>query len=508
MAKAVGIDLGTTFSAIAYMGSDGKPQIIRNRDGDNITPSVVNFDENGEPMVGKLAKEMSVEHDADTVMFVKRYMGDAKWAFPVGDTEYRPEAVSALILKRLKEDAEEFLGEEVKDVVVTVPAYFGDAQRMATQQAGKIAGLNVLKTVNEPTAAALAYGASVDKDETILVYDLGGGTFDVTIMKIENKDIKVVATGGDRNLGGFDWDNEIMNYLHDTVLSEYQVDFNEKEHGMNTLRKLAETAKIALSDRQSTVVNIDLGEPGRKKIDLSREKFNELTESLNNRTIDMAGFTLEDAGLEWKDIDKILLVGGSTRMPIIRELGEKASGKKPSTELHPDEVVAIGAAIQAAIVMSHEGGDIPKSIKGILPPAPKDVCSHSLGIIAVRGEKLDEQYNAVVMPRNTEIPGKASEQFATIADNQRSLHVEVNEGEGEDLNYVTKIGEGVLKLDPYPKGSPLDVVFEYDENQIVHINVYDEKKKHLGEINIQRKANMNDEQVAQMTALVRKTQVG
>ncbi|MDR0653015.1 MAG: Hsp70 family protein, partial [Synergistaceae bacterium] len=395
----------------------------------------------------------------------------------------------------------------VKDVVITVPAYFGDAQRMATQQAGKIAGLNVLKTVNEPTAAALAYGANVDKDETILVYDLGGGTFDVTIMKIENKDIKVVATGGDRNLGGFNWDNEIMNYLYDTILSEYKVDFNEKEHGMNTLRKLAETAKIALSDRQSTVVNVDLGEAGRKKIDLSREKFNELTESLNNRTIDMAGFTLEDAGLEWKDIDKILLVGGSTRMPIIRELVEKASGKKPSTELHPDEVVAMGAAIQAAITMSQDGGGIPQSIKGMLPPPPKDVCSHSLGIVAVRGEDIDALYNAVVMPRNTEIPGKASEQFATVADNQLSLHVEVNEGEGEDLNYVTKIGEGVLKLDPYPKGSPLEVVFEYDENQIVHVNVYDKKKKHLGEIKIQRKANMNDEQVAQMTALVKKTQV-
>jgi molecular chaperone DnaK len=510
MSKAIGIDLGTTFSAVAYLDDDGKSKIIRNRDGDNTTPSVVNFDENGEPLAGRLAKDMSIEHDADTVMFVKRYMGDPDWAFPVGDKEYNPEMISSIILKRLKEDAESFFGEDVTDAVITVPAYFGDDGRIATTQAGKIAGLNVLKIINEPTAAALAYGTDTNKNETILVYDLGGGTFDVTIMKIEDKDIKVQATGGDRNLGGFNWDNLLMEYLHKVIQDDYGVDFYEKEHGMNMLRKLAESAKIALSDKETTPVNIDLGAAGRKKIDVTREKFNELTESLTNNTIDMTSFVLEDARLSWKDIDKILLVGGSTKMPMIREAIEKATGKKPSRELNPDEVVAMGAAIQAEILRRDSGAsDKSPKVLNCLPPAPKDVCSHSLGIKAVKSETGDG-FNAVVMPHNTEIPGKVSEPFATVADRQSSLKVIVTEGEGEDLDYVKVIGEGIMKLDPHPKGSPLEVEFEYDANQIVHVHVYDifnNARKHLGELQIKRDANMSEEKVSELTDLMRKTTV-
>ena len=510
MAKAVGIDLGTTFSVIAYIDEGGKPKILRNRDGDNLTPSVVNFDENGEPLVGRLAKEMSIDNTDSTIMFVKRYMGAPSWKFPVGDEEYSSEVISSIILKRLKEDAESILGEEIKCVVITVPAYFGDAQRLATSQAGEIAGFNVLKVISEPTAAALAYGVGTGKNETILVFDLGGGTFDVTIMNINGKDIKVLATNGDRNLGGFDWDNKVIEYLYTVVLSETELDLYEHEHGMNRLRKAAESAKISLSDKQVTPINLDIGGGKRKKIDLTREKFNELTESLNNNTIDMTLFTLDDAGLSWDDIDKILLVGGSTRMPIISELIEKCAGKKPSTELHPDEVVAMGAAIQAAIILAGEKRtDLAAEIVKGLPPAPKDVCSHSLGITAVKDlNNTEERYNAIVMPRNTEIPGKASEIFCTLRDNQRTLYIEVNEGEGEDLDYVTKIGEGSMELDLHLKGSPVEVFFEYDQNQIIHVNVYDKvDNKHLGEIKIKRKANIDDAQVAKFTALVQETKV-
>ena len=510
MAKAVGIDLGTTFSAVAYIDEDGKPKILRNRDGDNLTPSVVNFDENGQPLVGRLAKEMSVENTDSTIMFVKRYMGVPSWKFPVGEEEYTSEIISSIILRRLKEDAESMLGEEIQDVVVTVPAYFGDAQRLATSQAGEIAGFNVLKVISEPTAAALAYGVGIEKDEIVLVFDLGGGTFDVTIMALDGKDIKVLATRGDKNLGGFDWDNKIMEHLRDVVLADNKIDLYGKEHGMNRLRKVAESAKISLSDKQVTPITLDLGGGQRKKIDLTREKFNELTESLNNNTIDMVLFALDDAELGWEDIDKILLVGGSTRMPIIRELIEKSSGKKPSAELHPDEVVAMGAAIQAAIILAEEKRtDLASEIVKGLPPAPKDVCSHSLGITAVKGSNESEvRYNAIVMPRNTEIPGKTSEVFCTLVENQKTLHIEVNEGEGEDLDYVTKIGEGSLELSVHRKGSPLEVFFEYDQNQIIHVNVYDKtNNKHLGEIRIERRANMNDAQVAKFTALMRKTEV-
>jgi len=510
LVKAVGIDLGTTFSAVAYIDEEGKPKILRNRDGDNLTPSVVNFDENGEPLVGRLAKEMSVDNTDSTIMFVKRYMGAPSWKFPVGEEEYTSEIISSIILKRLKEDAESMLGEEIKDVVITVPAYFGDAQRLATSQAGKIAGFNVLKVISEPTAAALAYGVGVGKNETILVFDLGGGTFDVTIMNIDGKDIKVLATRGDKNLGGFDWDNKVMEYLRDVVLSEKKIDLYEQEHGMNRLRKIAESAKIALSDKQTAPITLDIGGNQRVKIDLAREKFNELTESLNNNTIDMALFALDDAELGWDDIDKILLVGGSTRMPIIRELIEKSAGRKPSSELHPDEVVAMGAAIQAAIILAEERRtDLAANIVKGLPPAPKDICSHSLGITAVKGaEDSEARYNAIVMPRNTEIPGKTSEIFCTLIENQKTLHIEVNEGEGEDLDYVTKIGEGSLDLPPHRKGSPLEVFFEYDQNQIIHVNVYDKtNNNHLGEIRIERKANMDDAQVAKFTALMRKTGV-
>jgi molecular chaperone DnaK len=498
----VGIDLGTTYSAIAYINQHGKPEIIPNREGERITPSVVLFD-GDTPLVGTMAKRSAAANPLHICQFVKRQMGEPNWRFlSPTDKEYTPEEISALILKRLKEDAETALGRSVTGAVITVPAYFNDAQRKATQDAGRIAGLNVLRIVNEPTAAALAYGLDKSEEQTILVYDLGGGTFDVTIMRIAKGEIEVIATGGDKNLGGFDWDNKLMEFLNDAFQKEGGPDLNEDLGQLQDLRDKAEIAKKTLSSRDNT--KVFLSAAGKNvSVSLSREAFETVTESLFERTATLVTLSLEDAKLSWNDIGKVLLVGGSTRMKGVPVLIEKLSGKKPSAELHADEVVAMGAALLAGLMQKkasvRKGIGAAENLKGLPDVKITDVNSHSLGIIAYEMDSR-RKYNSIILPKDTAIPTRASEIYYTMDDQQSRLLVEVTEGESEEPENVRIIGKGVMKLPRYPKNAPLEVFFQYDDSGIIHVTVMDlTAKKMLGEMAIERKSNRTEDEVTGMT---------
>jgi len=481
MSKTVGIDLGTTYSSICYIDKYGKPEIIVNREGERIMPSVVLFD-GKTPIVGTIAKNSAAMCPLNVCQYVKRHMGDKDWRFITDEYEYTAEEISALILKRLKEDAQVALGTEIRDAIITVPAYFNDAQRKATQDAGEIAGLNVVRIINEPTAAAIAYGIDQSNEQIIMVYDLGGGTFDVTIMKVSGGNIDVIATGGDKNLGGFNWDNRIMDYLEDKLKGVFNDDFLNDIVFNYDLREKAEIAKKTLSSRDSAKVFLSY-KGVSKSIDISINEFEEITKDLLDRTELMMEMTLEDANLSWSDIDKILLVGGSTRMRAVQTIVEKISGKKPSMELHPDEAVSLGAALLGNII---EDGNELSRIK------ISDVNSHSLGIVCLDMERR-ERYNSIILPRNTKVLTKMSNVYSTISDNQTELEIEVTEGEEEDLDYVFTVGKVLVKIDPYPKGAPVEVTYEYDNNGVIHISVYDlTAKKNLGEHYIQRQANLTD----------------
>lgn len=382
MGRTVGIDLGTTYSSICMVDKYGKPEIIVNREGERIMPSVVLFD--GEnPIVGTIAKNSAATCPLSVCQFVKREMGNKDWRFFAEDREYTTEEVSALILRKLKEDAQVALGWEVKDAVITVPAYFNDAQRKSTQDAGMIAGLNVVRIINEPTAAAIAYGIDQEEEQTVMVYDLGGGTFDVTILKVSKGSIDVIATGGDKNLGGFDWDNRIMVFLENKVKGVFNEAFLDDLAFEHDLRDKAEIAKKTLSTRD--VAKVFLSYKGvTQSVELTRGEFEETTRDLLERTESMMEWTLEDAKLEWKDIDKVLLVGGSTRMRAVQNAVERISKKKPSMELHPDEIVSHGAAILGEIIEQETSGK-----SDLMPVVITDVNSHSLGIVCLdieRGE--------------------------------------------------------------------------------------------------------------------------
>ena len=505
MGKVVGIDLGTTFSGIAYVNKYGKPEIITNREGERITPSVVLF-EDDTPIVGSTAKNSAVANPYDTVQLVKRKMGDPTWKFPTTSGElYTPEEISALILKRLKEDAEARLGEKIQDAVITVPAYFDDAQRKATQDAGKIAGLNVLRIINEPTAAALAYGLEkTDRRQIVLVYDLGGGTFDVTIMQLDQHGINVKATSGDKNLGGFDWDNQIMQFLNEEFQKQGGSDLLQNPILEQQLREKAENAKKALSTKSKTKVFIN--DQGKNvSITLTLEKFQEITKKLIARTGQMMEFVLEDAGLTWREIDKILLVGGSTRMKAVSTLIEQMSGKKPSREVDPDEAVALGAAVQGTLLNIKAGkADLVEleaggaNVEVLKTFTVKDVTAHSMGVVLVENYNHTQKYNQIVLPKNSSIPGEARQTVYTIEDQQINYHCQVTEGEERELQYVKIIGEGIIDLPPYPKNSLLEVVFKYDADGIVHVIVFDltpKPKQKLGELRIKRTSNLDEQQV-------------
>ncbi|MEC2075951.1 Hsp70 family protein [Metabacillus fastidiosus] len=491
----VGIDLGTTNCAVAYIDENGIPQIVSNREGERTTPSVVYFEE-GTAVVGKSAKLVSVTDPENTVQFVKRQMGNPDYKFPLesGD-KLTPEELSAIILKRLIEDAEESLGGKITDVVITVPAYFNDVQRKATQDAGKLAGVNVLKVINEPTAAALAYGLgrkeNKEQTQNILVYDLGGGTFDVTVMSLSADKVRIRATGGDKNLGGFDFDNSIFNYVADQLEEEHGIDIYDDEVAMQELREKSEDCKKVLKTRKKAIVNIS-SQGKSSKITITKEQFDSMISSLLNRTVLIMKGVLEDAVMDWNDIDKILLVGGSTRINTVSEVIESASGITPSSELNPDEVVAIGAAIQAQLLSSsaeyaerdHKNRAVTKVI---------DVNSHSLGIL-VFDDKSEGKMNSIILPKNTEIPADISKTYYTSVENQTELHIEVTEGDSEDPHDVQIIGDTYVKLaGNAPLGSPLEFTVSYDESGVVHVFAKDRyNNEDLGEILIERKSNLSE----------------
>ena len=500
MGKIIGIDLGTTYSAVAVVNEHGKPEILVNREGERITPSVVLFDDEA-PLVGSIAKRSAVASPLNVVQFVKRQMGDPTWKFRTeSGNSYTPEEVSALILKRLKEDAEALLGETVHDAVITVPAYFNDAQRKATQDAGKIAGLNVLRIINEPTAAALAYGIEKStKNETVLVYDLGGGTFDVTIMKIDKSEIGVLATSGDKNLGGFDWDNVLMQYLNEEFKSQGGPDLFDDPALEQDLRDKSEIAKKTLSARDKATVFLSAG--GKtQSIPLTLDKFNELTEPLLKRTHRIMEMVLEDANLAWDDIDKVLLVGGSTRMRAVPAIVERVTGKKPSMELHPDEVVALGAAMQGAVLQAKnkEGSRALQEQYSIVEIS--DVCSHSMGVIA--SDDNDREFNSIILRKDTAVPCEASEHYQTSVDGQTTIKVQITVGEDEDPKFVTVRDERMVSLPAYKKGAPLRVTFRYDVNGRIQVEVFDlTGMKSLGEFEIVDKSQKS---VAEVERLAKK----
>jgi len=497
----IGIDLGTTYSAMAYISKDNRPEIIPNAEGARTTPSAVMFEDDGNVVVGEIAKDSAIVEGARVVEYIKNEMGNPRFKFCIGkDIEYSPEEISAFILKKLKRDAESYLGTEVKQAVITVPAYFTDAQRKATQDAGVLAGLEVLKIINEPTAAAIAYAHLNDmKDCNILVYDLGGGTFDVTIMRYSEKEITVKATGGLRRLGGHFFDQEIVNLVAD-YLQERGIDIYDDDHIdlLQELNRKAEECKIHLSTRNETYISVNCGKI-KERIKITREQFNKLIKNLYERTERVVLDTLKDAGMTWKDIDKVLLVGGSSRIPYIRERLRELSGKEPSCEINLDEAVAIGAAIQASMLVKDEAG------KKISEMRIVDVCSHSIGLITVDARAM-KRVNSIIIERNTQIPVRRSRKFFTSENDQEWIKLEVTEGEGTDIEDVNIFGTFEIDLPRgLPRGSEVMIDMAIDENQIVHIYTrLSAVRDYFREIEIDRNSNLNKHQMEKKKDLISK----
>ena len=484
MGKIIGIDLGTTNSCVAVM-EGGEAVVIPNAEGNRTTPSVVAFSKNGERLVGQIAKRQAVTNPDNTVISIKRSMGTDKKVKIEGD-EFTPQEISAMILQKLKQDAENYLGSEVKQAVITVPAYFSDSQRQATKDAGKIAGLEVLRIINEPTAASLAYGMDKeDQDQKIMVYDLGGGTFDVSILDIGDGVFEVLATSGNNHLGGDDFDQKIIDYLVAEFKKEQGVDLSSDKMAMQRLKEAAEKAKIELSGVQQTNINLpfitaDATGPKHMDITLTRSKFEELIRDLVESTSGPVNQALKDAGVSASDIHKVLLVGGSTRVPCVQELVKRVTGKEPDKGINPDECVAIGAAIQGGVL----SGDVKDLVL-------LDVTPLSLGI---------ETYGGVftkLIERNTTIPTKKSQIFSTAADGQTSVEVHVLQGEREMAAYNKTLGRFQLTGIPAaPRGVPqIEVTFDIDANGIVHVSAKDMATGNSQDVAITASTNLSDEDI-------------